>query len=86
VGLVESLIVPVAALLRRVELIGNSLALVLVVILVPRRLEVALALRVLLRLILVVVLGKPSVARRARVRVAALAWVDRALDQPAANP
>lgn len=63
VGLIESLIVAVSTLLRRVELIAASLTLILVVILVSRRLEVALALRVLLGLILVVVLGKPSVAR-----------------------
>ena len=85
VGLIESLIVAVSALLRRVELIAASLTLILVVILVSRRLEVALALWVLLGLILVVVLGKPSVARWARVRVATLAWVDWALDQPTAN-
>lgn len=78
VSLVAPLVKRAVALLWRVDLIVCSLTLVLIVILVPRRLEVVLSLRVLL--ILVVILRETAVARGAGIGVAAFARVNRPLD------
>lgn len=82
VRLIVSLVEYVSVLLRRVELIANSLTLVWVIVLVSRRLEVILTLR---ELALVIVLCESSVTGRAWVRVTAFTLVYRALDQPTAD-